>query len=73
MDADVIIAGAGPTGPMLASELRLAGADALLIRPDAHIAWAATIGEPAETAALALREALSCWFGKPLKGHHDQP
>jgi 2-polyprenyl-6-methoxyphenol hydroxylase-like FAD-dependent oxidoreductase len=40
-------------------------ADALLIRPDAHIAWAAAIGEPADTAAPALREALSCWFGAP--------
>lgn len=40
-------------------------ADALLIRPDAHIAWAATIGEPADTAAPALREALSGWFGIP--------
>jgi hypothetical protein len=40
-------------------------ADALLIRPDAHIAWAATIDEPTETAAPALREALSCWFGTP--------
>ena len=42
-------------------------ADALLIRPDAHIAWAASIDEPADTAALALREALSCWFGTSLK------
>ena len=42
-------------------------ADALLIRPDAHIAWAVTIDEPADTAAFALREALSCWFGTPLK------
>ena len=42
-------------------------ADALLIRPDAHIAWAATIDEPTDTAALALREALSGWFGTPLK------
>jgi 2-polyprenyl-6-methoxyphenol hydroxylase-like FAD-dependent oxidoreductase len=40
-------------------------ADALLIRPDAHIAWTATTGEPAGTAALGLREALSCWFGTP--------
>jgi 2-polyprenyl-6-methoxyphenol hydroxylase-like FAD-dependent oxidoreductase len=40
-------------------------ADALLIRPDAHIAWAATIDEPSDTAALALREALSDWFGTP--------
>ena len=42
-------------------------AAALLIRPDAHIAWAATIDEPTDTAALALREALSGWFGTPLK------
>jgi 2-polyprenyl-6-methoxyphenol hydroxylase-like FAD-dependent oxidoreductase len=40
-------------------------ADALLIRPDAHIAWAAGTGEPADTAAPALREALCCWFGPP--------
>ncbi|MFI9595948.1 FAD-dependent monooxygenase [Nonomuraea sp. NPDC052265] len=38
-------------------------ADALLIRPDAHIAWAAPIDEPADSAASALREALSRWFG----------
>jgi hypothetical protein len=42
-------------------------ADALLIRPDAHIAWTATTGGPAGTAAPALREALSCWFGTPPK------
>jgi 2-polyprenyl-6-methoxyphenol hydroxylase-like FAD-dependent oxidoreductase len=41
-------------------------ADALLIRPDAHIAWAAAVGEPAATAVPALREALSRWFGPPL-------
>ncbi len=41
-------------------------ADALLIRPDAHIAWAAATGEPAGTTAPALREALSCWFGTPM-------
>jgi 2-polyprenyl-6-methoxyphenol hydroxylase-like FAD-dependent oxidoreductase len=40
-------------------------ADALLIRPDAHVAWAATIGEPAATAAPALRAALWEWFGEP--------
>jgi 2-polyprenyl-6-methoxyphenol hydroxylase-like FAD-dependent oxidoreductase len=38
-------------------------ADALLIRPDAHIAWVATIDEPTDSAAVALREALSGWFG----------
>ena len=40
-------------------------ADALLIRPDAHIAWAATVDEPTDTAVPALREALSRWFGTP--------
>jgi 2-polyprenyl-6-methoxyphenol hydroxylase-like FAD-dependent oxidoreductase len=40
-------------------------ADALLIRPDAHVAWAATIDEPTDSATLALREALSGWFGTP--------
>ncbi|AJT69866.1 Anhydrotetracycline monooxygenase [Streptomyces lydicus] len=40
-------------------------ADALLIRPDGHIAWAAAIDEPADSAAPALREALSGWFGTP--------
>jgi len=40
-------------------------ADALLIRPDAHVAWAATRGEPADTVVPGLREALACWFGAP--------
>ncbi|MGW2815626.1 FAD-dependent monooxygenase [Streptomyces sp. NPDC001415] len=40
-------------------------ADALLIRPDAHIAWAAAVDEPVQGAAPALREALSGWFGTP--------
>jgi hypothetical protein len=40
-------------------------ADALLIRPDAHIAWAATIDEPTGTAAPTLYEALSRWLGTP--------
>ncbi|MBB5800466.1 2-polyprenyl-6-methoxyphenol hydroxylase-like FAD-dependent oxidoreductase [Saccharothrix ecbatanensis] len=39
-------------------------ADALLIRPDAHIAWAAALDEPANT----LREALTRWFGTPESG-----
>ncbi|GAB2644529.1 FAD-dependent monooxygenase [Nocardia goodfellowii] len=38
-------------------------ADALLIRPDGYIAWAAAIGEPADTAAATLRAALAYWFG----------
>jgi hypothetical protein len=41
-------------------------ADAVLIRPDAHIAWAATVDEPGDTAAFTLREALSYWFGAPV-------
>ena len=40
-------------------------ADALLIRPDVHVAWAATIDEPNEPAAPSLREALAGWFGAP--------
>ncbi|GAB4582435.1 FAD-dependent monooxygenase [Nocardia sp. IFM 10818] len=41
-------------------------ADALLIRPDAHIAWAATIDQPAVAAVPELRAALAHWFGAPL-------
>lgn len=40
-------------------------ADAVLIRPDAHIAWAATIDETGDAAASGLREALTHWFGAP--------
>jgi 2-polyprenyl-6-methoxyphenol hydroxylase-like FAD-dependent oxidoreductase len=40
-------------------------ADALLMRPDAHVAWAAAIDEPADRAVPALSEALSSWFGAP--------
>ncbi|MFE6039875.1 FAD-dependent monooxygenase [Streptomyces sp. NPDC056452] len=42
-------------------------ADALLIRPDAHIAWAAPVGEPADTLVPALRQALAAWFGQPCE------
>jgi hypothetical protein len=42
------------------------GTDALLIRLDARIAWAATVDEPGGTATRALREALVTWFGTPL-------
>ncbi len=41
--------------------------DALLIRPDGLIAWAAAIGTPSQTALPALREALTTWFGVPQK------
>lgn len=43
-------------------------ADALLIRPDAHIAWAAARNRSAESdepAGTALREPLARWFGAP--------
>lgn len=38
-------------------------ADAMLIRPDGYIAWAATVDEPNAVAALELRDSLSHWFG----------
>jgi 2-polyprenyl-6-methoxyphenol hydroxylase-like FAD-dependent oxidoreductase len=40
-------------------------ADALLLLPDARIAWAAAVDEPVTTALLALREALTTWVGAP--------
>jgi hypothetical protein len=40
-------------------------ADALLLLPDARIAWAATADRPRETAVPALRQALTRWFGAP--------
>ena len=48
-------------------------ADALLIRPDAHIAWAAAVDEPTDIAAPALREALTGWFGTPTRPAPDHP
>jgi 2-polyprenyl-6-methoxyphenol hydroxylase-like FAD-dependent oxidoreductase len=57
-------------------EIRTAGtenrpADAVLIRPDARIAWAAPVGGPSETLLPALRQALTAWFGDP--GTHLGP
>jgi hypothetical protein len=51
-------------------EVRAAAADgrlvdALLIRPDVHVAWAASVDEPADTAVPTLRAALGHWFGPP--------
>ncbi|MBF6619823.1 MAG: FAD-dependent monooxygenase [Patulibacter sp.] len=40
-------------------------ADALLIRPDAHVAWAAALDEAPEVAERGLRDALGEWFGAP--------
>ncbi|MGC4984770.1 FAD-dependent monooxygenase [Streptomyces sp. DT193] len=39
---------------------------AVLIRPDGHVAWAAAVGTPPDTAAL--RAALETWFGPALQG-----
>lgn len=49
-------------------------ADALLIRPDGHVAWAAGLDETADSATPPLREALSAWFGTPsnIRERHDQ-
>jgi 2-polyprenyl-6-methoxyphenol hydroxylase-like FAD-dependent oxidoreductase len=43
-------------------------ADALLIRPDAYIGWAAGVDEPGETAGPGLRDALARWFGEQRSG-----
>jgi len=43
-------------------------ADALLIRPDAHVVWAAAVDEPSGAAVPALRAALTDWFGEELLG-----
>lgn len=40
--------------------------DALLIRPDGHVAWAAATGGAPDTSAL--RAALTTWFGPALRG-----
>jgi 2-polyprenyl-6-methoxyphenol hydroxylase-like FAD-dependent oxidoreductase len=42
-------------------------ADAVLIRPDVHIAWAAALDGPTGAAVPALRAALTDWFGAPQK------
>jgi hypothetical protein len=42
-------------------------ADAILVRPDGHIAWAATVDENTDTAGPGLRAALRTWFGAPEK------
>jgi 3-(3-hydroxy-phenyl)propionate hydroxylase len=40
--------------------------DALLVRPDGHVAWAVAAGTPPDAAAL--RAALEAWFGPALQG-----
>ncbi|WP_280307511.1 FAD-dependent monooxygenase [Nocardia neocaledoniensis] len=40
-------------------------ADAILLRPDAFVGWAAAVDESADTAATGLRDALDRWVGQP--------
>ncbi|MFE4371696.1 FAD-dependent monooxygenase [Streptomyces sp. NPDC056835] len=49
--------------------------NAILIRPDARIAWATPVGESSDILLPALRQALSAWFGAPRtnEGPHHQP
>jgi Aromatic-ring hydroxylase, C-terminal len=53
--------------PARESEIRTSTGRSFLIRPDTHLAWAATIDQRTGTAVLALRDALSDWFGKSSK------
>jgi hypothetical protein len=39
-------------------------ADAVLLRPDAYVAWAAAVEEPFDAAGHGLREALTSWCGR---------
>ncbi|MYW14694.1 FAD-binding monooxygenase, partial [Streptomyces sp. SID2955] len=50
-------------------------ADALLIRPDAHVAWAAPVGASSGSLLPTLRRALTAWFGDPRTSEepHHQP
>jgi len=43
-------------------------ADAVLVRPDLRVAWAAATGEPPATVVPSLRAALARWFGPPADG-----
>jgi 2-polyprenyl-6-methoxyphenol hydroxylase-like FAD-dependent oxidoreductase len=61
----VVIAGAGPTGLMLAGELALAGADVAIVerratQADGYVAWAQDPAYP------GLGDALTGWFGPPI-------
>ncbi|MFC4590167.1 FAD-dependent monooxygenase [Sphaerisporangium corydalis] len=47
-------------------------ADALLVRPDGHVAWVAAADEPDEQAGDALRTALSHWFGAETRAEDIQ-
>ncbi|MFF4594466.1 FAD-dependent monooxygenase [Amycolatopsis sp. NPDC001319] len=65
-DRPELRAAAEPWAPRVAlrtAKTALRPADALLLRPDAHIAWAAPLDSPVDPAGL--REALATWFGTP--------
>lgn len=64
-DLREIATGWQPRIDIYAAETDDRPADAILIRPDAYIAWAAAVDELTDTAAPGLREALSRWFGTP--------
>ncbi len=56
-----------PRIDVLAAETQDRQADALLLRPDAHVAWAASSGQSTETATRALQEALLTWCGDKIR------
>ncbi|MGE7386549.1 FAD-dependent monooxygenase [Streptomyces sp. NPDC004126] len=45
----------------------LAGARAVLVRPDGHAAWTGAAQAPADEAAEELRTGLTRWFGHPTR------
>jgi 2-polyprenyl-6-methoxyphenol hydroxylase-like FAD-dependent oxidoreductase len=47
------------TDPIGETELR-----AVLLRPDGHVAWAASIGDEPDKLAAGLRQAVAAWFGE---------
>lgn len=64
---DAVGAGWGDRIDVLAAESATAGLDAVLVRPDGHVAWASTGATPDEAIAGA-RSALTRWFGAESPG-----
>jgi 2-polyprenyl-6-methoxyphenol hydroxylase-like FAD-dependent oxidoreductase len=64
--------GWGDRVDMITATAAEAPAEAMLIRPDGYVSWAADSGAPAP--ADGLREALQTWFGAPAAGGiRDRP